>query len=566
MSGRLRVLILGGYGVFGGRLARLLADEARLTLVIAGRSEATARAFAGALGGAAAAEAAAFDRGRDAEAQLRALAPDLVVDASGPFQDYGADPYGLVRAAIALKIDYMDFADGAGFVAGIAAFDAEARARGVFVLSGVSSFPVLTAAVVRRLAGGLAQVRTITGGIAPSPYAGVGPNVIRAIAGYAGKPVRLTRDGAPATGHGLAETRRFTIAPPGAVPLENRLFSLVEVPDLVLLAQEWPGLRAIWMGAGPVPETLHRMLIGLAWLVRLRLLPSLAPLAPLFHLAVNRLRWGEHRGGMFVRVTGETPDGRPAAREWHMIAEGDEGPLIPSMAIEALVRRCLDGKRPVPGARAATRELELDDYERLFAHRAVVAGFRAPAPEGVPLYRRLLGAAWDRLPEPLRRMHEPGGGMVAQGRATVEGAGNAAARLIARTFGFPPAGADVAVRVRFTPTAQGERWERDFAGWRFVSHQAEGRDRSDRLLAERFGPFTFGLALVLDGDRLRLVPRRWSLLGLPLPLALMPGGEAFETVEDGRFRFHVEIGLPLVGRIVRYRGWLEPEAAPAHSA
>jgi len=124
----------------------------------------------------------------------------------------------------------------------------------------------------------------------------------------------------------------------------------------------------------------------------------------------------------------------------------------------------------------------------------------------------------------------------------------------------------VAVRVRFTPTAQGECWERDFAGRRFVSHQAEGRDRSDRLLAERFGPFTFGLALVLDGDRLRLVPRRWSMLSLPLPLALMPGGEAFETVEDGRFRFHVEIGLPLVGRIVRYRGWLEPEAAPAHSA
>ena len=45
----LRVLILGGYGTFGGRLARLLADEARLTLIVAGRSLQQAEAFCAAL-------------------------------------------------------------------------------------------------------------------------------------------------------------------------------------------------------------------------------------------------------------------------------------------------------------------------------------------------------------------------------------------------------------------------------------------------------------------------------------------------------------------------------------
>ena len=30
MSGQLTILILGGYGTFGGRLARLLADDERL--------------------------------------------------------------------------------------------------------------------------------------------------------------------------------------------------------------------------------------------------------------------------------------------------------------------------------------------------------------------------------------------------------------------------------------------------------------------------------------------------------------------------------------------------------
>jgi KR domain. len=34
----MKVLILGGYGTFGGRLAQLLADESSATLIIAGRS------------------------------------------------------------------------------------------------------------------------------------------------------------------------------------------------------------------------------------------------------------------------------------------------------------------------------------------------------------------------------------------------------------------------------------------------------------------------------------------------------------------------------------------------
>jgi hypothetical protein len=57
-----RVLILGGYGNFGGRLARLLADDARLTLLIAGRSHERAKIFCAGLGGVAKLEPHGFDR------------------------------------------------------------------------------------------------------------------------------------------------------------------------------------------------------------------------------------------------------------------------------------------------------------------------------------------------------------------------------------------------------------------------------------------------------------------------------------------------------------------------
>jgi hypothetical protein len=140
----------------------------------------------------------------------------------------------------------------------------------------------------------------------------------------------------------------------------------------------------------------------------------------------------------------------------------------------------------------------------------------------------------------------------------VERGGGMLSRLAARLIGFPPAGADIPVKVSFDIDADGETWTRTFGTHGFSSRQFAGRGRSERLLCEGFGPLTFAMALVLDDNRLRLVLRRWSFLGLPLPMGLCPRSNAYETVEDGRFRFHVEISHPLAGLIVRYRGWLEP--------
>ena len=342
----LRVLVVGGYGVFGGRIVALLEDEPSLTLIVAGRSLNRAADFVRTRRPKARLEPAAFDRNGNLAAQLAALAPAVVVDASGPFQGYGDARYALVEACIAARIHYLDLADGSDFVAGIGVLDAPARAAGVFCLAGASSFPVLTAAVVRRLAAGLRSVDTIRAGIAPSPFAGVGENVIRAIASYAGQRVPLRKHGAANDAFPFAEQMRFTIAPPGRVPLENRLFSLVDVPDLRVLADLWPEVESVWMGAAPVPEILHRALIVLAHLVRRGWIRSLSPLAPSMHFMTNALRWGEHRGGMFVEVKGADAGGAVQTRSWHLLAEGADGPLIPSMAVQAIALKHLAGAPP----------------------------------------------------------------------------------------------------------------------------------------------------------------------------------------------------------------------------
>jgi uncharacterized protein DUF4166/saccharopine dehydrogenase-like protein len=559
----MRVLILGGYGVFGGRLAQLLAHDRRLTLMIGGRSHDEAARFCETLAASAQTIPAAIDRDGNLHAAFRELRPDVVVDATGPFQAYGATPYRVVEACIAAGIDYLDLADGARFVADIGDFDAAARARGVFVLSGVSSFPVLTAAVVRHLSRGMTQIDSVTAGIAPSPYAGVGLNVIRAIAGYAGKPVVLRRNGAEATSYALVETMRFTIAPPGRMPLRNLRFSLVEVPDLQALPALWPELRNVWMGAGPVPEILHRALNGLAWLVRLGLLPSLSPLAPLFHRVINVLRWGEHRGGMFVAVEGSSEGGGARRRSWHLLAEGDDGPLIPSMAVAAIILHSLDGGKPAPGARAATRALELADYDALFAQRRIYTGSRDETADRAsqPLYQQLLGDAWHRLPAAVRAMHDVTDTMIADGVARVERGSGLLARLAAAFFGFPPSTSETPLSVSFARRGATEIWRRHFGTRSFASVQKAGLGRWEHLLVERFGPFSVALALVVENGTLLFVSRSWRFFGLPLPAILRPRGHSYECEEKDCFHFQAEIAHPLTGLIVRYRGSLTPRAA-----
>jgi hypothetical protein len=377
----------------------------------------------------------------------------------------------------------------------------------------------------------------------------VGLNVVRVMTGYAGKPM--------ANGSGaFLQTRRYIIAPPGARPLRPRLFGLVDTPDGVVLPRLFPGLRSVWFGAGPRPEPYLWLLIGLAWLVRWRVLPTAGFLAGLGHWIMNHLAWGEARGGMFVEARG-TAGGRPISRSWHLIADGDAGPFIPSMPAAALIRGWRT-RTPAAGARDAAGALSLDDYDRLFSQQRIVTGVRGRAPLGRQLYARMLEGAFARLPQPIRDLHEAGDGAVFAGRAKVERGGGAIAGLIATMLGFPESSDDTPVEVAFAVRDGLETWTRRFGAQSFASTQEEGKGSWRHLLVERFGPAAFALAILADERRLTLALQGWRWLGAPMPLWLAPRIEAFETADDGRFNFHVDIRLPLAGRIVRYGGWLEP--------
>ncbi|UHS60736.1 DUF4166 domain-containing protein [Agrobacterium vaccinii] len=551
----MKILILGGYGVFGGRLAQLLGDIDNLEILIGGRNLSKAVDFCATYRGKSKVRPLKSDRDQ-IDSLLQTEQPELLVDASGPFQNYGPKPYGVIEACITHGVNYVDFSDSSDFVLGVSQYDAAANAAGIFVLSGVSSFPVLTAAVLREMAKTM-DIISVRGGIAPSPFAGIGLNVMRAVVGYAGEPVKLWRNGKQAHAPGLTESMRYTIAAPGKLPLKNIHFSLVDVPDLQVIPPEHPSLQNIWMGAGPVPEILHRVLNVLAK-VRSRFpLPSLVPLSRLFYTALNVMKFGEHRGGMFVHAIG-TRNEQKTEQSWHLLAEGDDGPYIPSMAIEIIIRKLLSGIRPATGARPATRALELADYEQIFSTRSIFAGFRGAETQTDPVYKQVLGPRFETLPETVKALHDSQQARSWQGSATVKRGRSAFARLICKFMKFPQGSDGVPVQVVITPGHNCELWTRTFGQTTFSSRQSVGSGRNKYLVLERFGATVVALACVVEDDKLYLVPRRWSLFGIPFPVWLLGKEESFEMEQNGNFCFHVNISLRGIGLIVSYQGHLRP--------
>lgn len=368
-----KVLIIGGYGRFGARLMRLLADVPELELIIAGRSREKAEALCSEPADARLTPLR-FDRSQDVEGQIDRLQPDWVVDAAGPFQRYGARPYAVPEAAVECGAHYLDLADAPSFVTGIESLNRRAEAAGKAALSGASSVPALSFAAARALLPAYATVDGYCGGISPSPYATVGLSVIKAIASYAGKPVPVIKEGKPALAYGLMDSLEHDIRFEGIEPLGMRRFSLVDVPDLLLARQIFPGLKTLWFGAAPQPELGHKALSVMAWLVRLKLLPSLELFAPIMEPVANHLHWGVPRGGMFLRLTGLDHEGNKIDRSWNVIALGDSGPSIPSIPAAAIIKRWLAGDAPDPGARSAHEALELADFEPFFKRLAIRHG------------------------------------------------------------------------------------------------------------------------------------------------------------------------------------------------
>jgi saccharopine dehydrogenase-like NADP-dependent oxidoreductase len=345
-----RVLLLGGYGNFGTFIARRLCREPELTVIVAGRSEQKASALAEELN----AEWAAFDIFTGLDGHLEKLKPDILIHTSGPFQGQG---YEVAEACIRNGVHYLDLADGRDFVANIIRLDDAAKAAGVLAVSGASTVPGLTSAILTKYASEFETLDSIDAGIATAQKTDRGIATVRAVLGYAGKPFTTLTGGQMQDVYGWQGLHWRKFRDLGWRPLGN-----CDVPDLVLFPRYFPGLRTVRFRGGLGLPILHLGLWSLTWLVRLGIVPNLRAAAPVLS-ALSHLfdRFGTDDSGFYMEMTGRAPGGQPQQVAFDLTARAGDGLMIPCTPAIVLAVKLAKGEIGQRGAMPCCGLLDLHD-------------------------------------------------------------------------------------------------------------------------------------------------------------------------------------------------------------
>ena len=353
-----KVLILGGTGHFGARICRRLANYPGIDLVITSRTQATAESLANQLRAknpGAIISGIAMDQGSaDFVADLKKLPPFALIHTAGPYQ--GQD-YRVAKACIEAGSNYIDLADSREFVGDFSSLDDRARQAGVLLMSGASTLPALSSAVVDVLKTNFSKVSAIEISIAPAHQTPRGQSTAAAVLSYCGKAFKTLREGEWRTVYGWQDMRIQKYP-----ALGYRLSGACDVPDLSLLPEYIPGIKTVSFHAALEAPWEQLALWLMAWMTRFRLVRDWSKFAPsLATLSERLISFGSDRGGMHVRVSGENRGGQPASYIWYLTAEHNHVPEIPCTPAIVLLKKLLRNELPERGAFACLGFLSLEE-------------------------------------------------------------------------------------------------------------------------------------------------------------------------------------------------------------
>jgi saccharopine dehydrogenase-like NADP-dependent oxidoreductase len=356
-----RILIIGGYGNFGSFITRQLAQENNLQIIIAGRSIDKACKLAGEPAFSGGVETAAVDINANLAEALARIKPDIVIHTSGPFQ---FQDYHVAKACIAQGCHYIDLADGRTFVENIITLDEQAREKGVLVISGASSVPCLTSALVDHYHHEFQTLEELDYGITTAQKTNRGLATTSAILSYTGKAFKTLIKGQMRDVYGW-QNLHFRKYP----ELGYRLLGNCEVPDLALFAQRYPDLKTLRFYAGLELPFIHITLWAISWLVRLRLIKNLENWAPMLLKTSYLFDWlGTANSGLHMHLTGIDQNGSNKTIKFNLTARAGDGPYIPCMPAILMAKKLASGEVQTRGAHACMGFISLDEYLGALEH------------------------------------------------------------------------------------------------------------------------------------------------------------------------------------------------------
>lgn len=377
----MKTLVLGGYGNFGARICRALANDATIEVVVAGRDIVQAQRLADSLGGKV--SAVALDcNAADFVERLRDLGIRLVIHTAGPFQQQS---YSVALAAAEAGVHYIDLADGRRFVCDFPqTMDGIFKQHGRTGISGASTVPALSSAVIEHLCARWQRIDSVDICIAPAQTAPRGKATMAAVLDYCGAPIAVWRGGQWVEALGWAAPEQVEFK-----RLRPRIGALCDIPDLELFPQHYGVRDRVMFRAALEVGASQRVFALLAALRNWGWLKQPARWAGALNRAAGWFDWmGTSLGGMVVRVQGVDADGEVSRRAWHIAADNDHGPEIPCMAAILLARKLAVGDPMATGAFTATGLLALQEFAPEFAKWGMLTDIVDETPLGTSATRR----------------------------------------------------------------------------------------------------------------------------------------------------------------------------------
>jgi saccharopine dehydrogenase (NAD+, L-lysine-forming) len=181
------ILIAGGYGVVGQRLATHVARAYPGRVIVAGRSIERARNAAQAVGEGA--RPLAIDVNQQASVERALESVGMVVSCVEQ-----TAPYTLLRAAAARGIAYTDLTASSIWRSALA-LHAEAEARGARIVLGAGLVPGISSAMVRAAADRLGRLNTVETALLLSVGDAFGPDSLRYLLRELAVPLAITESG-----------------------------------------------------------------------------------------------------------------------------------------------------------------------------------------------------------------------------------------------------------------------------------------------------------------------------------------------------------------------------------
>ncbi len=351
------VMVLGGYGTFGSRICRALCGKG-FHVIINGRHFHQAQELKHSIledNFDAQITVSCFDIYSQLKLHLKKMKPTLVIHTCGPFQ--GQDTL-VAETTIKAGINYIDLSDDREYVKKMQSLNDLALTHNVMAITGASTVPTLSSAVLSHVKDKYAinTFKTVRIGISPGQKTARGLATTQAVLSYVGKALKPW-PGSVKKSYGWHDT--YLQHYPN---IKSRLMGNCEAPDLDCLHEHFD-IQKLSFSAGMESKLLHRLIWLLSWLIRFGLPIKLKNHADWL---LKSSRWfdrlGTEDGGMHIEFEVGLGRGQKSIRKtWFIEATDNRGPQIPSIPAILMAEKILT-KPTQAGVKTCINLIKFEEY------------------------------------------------------------------------------------------------------------------------------------------------------------------------------------------------------------